>query len=216
MLLGAFDGRSSIDINKSTGDIRYIVLDCGNDDSMDILCGILSQLGIRFNCNYARDRLEGGEPRKPQLRIAAASVPRYAQMIGYISPARLSLLSKALGPRYSIMDNDELLPGLQSFTLSFTSEKPVRSSREIQHPVYSSKVISTVETKIDGPRETPETPKFSFDTSLVKEGAIVHHKAFGDGRIVSLDEQNHITINFSIGEKTFVYPDAFNSGFLRI
>ena len=65
--------------------------------SMDILCGILSQLGIRFNCNYARDRLEGGEPRKPQLRIAAASVPRYAQMIGYISPARLSLLAKALG-----------------------------------------------------------------------------------------------------------------------
>ena len=48
IVLGAFDGRSSIDINKATGDIRYIVLDCGNNDSMDILSGILSQLGIRY------------------------------------------------------------------------------------------------------------------------------------------------------------------------
>lgn len=216
MVLGAFDGRSSIDINKTTGDIRYIVLDCGNDDSMDILCGILSQLGIRFNCNYARDRLEGGEPRKPQLRIAAASVPRYAQMIGYISPARLSLLAKALGSHYSIVDNDDLLPGLQSFALSFTSAKPVRPSREIQHSVSSPKAISAVETKKEIPRETPAAPKFSFDTSLIKEGAVVHHKAFGDGKIVSLDDQNHITISFSVGEKTFVYPDAFNNGFLSI
>lgn len=216
MVLGAFDGRSSIDINKSTGDIRYIVLDCGNDDSMDILCSILSHLGIRFNCNYARDRLEGGEPRKPQLRIAAASVPRYAQMIGYISPARLSLLAKALGPRYSIVDNDELLPGLHSFTFSFTSAKPVSPSREVQRPVSPPKVISAEITKEEVPRTTPAAPKFSFDTSLVKEGAVVHHKAFGDGRIVSLDDQNHITISFNVGEKTFVYPDAFNNGFLSI
>ena len=40
------------------------------------------------------------------------------------------------------------------------------------------------------------------------EGKEVKHKAFGNG-IVREHIGNHITIEFSQGEKKFIYPDAF-------
>lgn len=215
IVLGAFDGRSSIDINKATGDIRYIVLDCGNNDSMDILSGILSQLGIRYNCNYARDRLEGGEPRKPQLRVAAASVSRFAQLVGYISPARLSILSKALGDRYILQQENELLPGLT--TISYSS-LPSRNEhrQQVSLPSKANQIGNTLEVAKPKPILAPP-PKNLFDESLVTEGAAVRHKTFGTGIILSLDDsRTHITVRFPIGEKTFVYPDAFNKGFLSV
>ncbi|KXL52930.1 hypothetical protein CLNEO_14720 [Anaerotignum neopropionicum] len=41
-------------------------------------------------------------------------------------------------------------------------------------------------------------------------GKAVKHKTFGDGTIQKL-EKNHIIISFSVGNKTFVFPDAFFS-----
>ena len=214
IVLGAFDGRSSIDINKATGDIRYIVLDCGNNDSMDILSGILSQLGIRYNCNYARDRLEGGEPRKPQLRVAAASVSRYAQSVGYISPARISILSKALGDRYILQQENELLPGLTTIVYSSLPSK-IEHRQQASLPLKANQISNPPEVAEPKPILAP--PKNLFDESLIKEGAAVRHKIFGSGIILSLDDsRTHITVRFPIGEKNFVYPDAFNKGFLSI
>ena len=40
----------------------------------------------------------------------------------------------------------------------------------------------------------------------------VHHKAFGEGVILSLDG-GYLLIEFPVGQKKFVYPDAFD-GFL--
>lgn len=215
IVLGAFDGRSSIDINKATGDIRYIVLDCGNNDSMDILSRLLSQLGIRYNCNYARDRLEGGEPRKPQLRVAAASASRFAQLVGYISPARISILSKALGDRYTLQQENELLPGLTTIVFS-SSPSGIEHLTPASLPSkedQTNNALGVVETK---PIFT-QTSRNLFDESLVKEGTAVRHKTYGSGIILSLDgSRTHIAVRFSVGERTFVYPDAFNKGFLMI
>lgn len=55
-----------------------------------------------------------------------------------------------------------------------------------------------------------------LDLSSVKEGAVVMHKAFGMGKVTMLDKaRKHIRVRFSVGEKTFLYPDAFNNGFLK-
>jgi hypothetical protein len=40
------------------------------------------------------------------------------------------------------------------------------------------------------------------------ENLAVKHKAFGDGVVVS-SEGKYLKVRFSVGEKTFVYPDIF-------
>ena len=50
----------------------------------------------------------------------------------------------------------------------------------------------------------------------IEVGMIVTHKAFGVGTIKSIcEEHNHVVVDFTIGEKTFVMPDAFIKGFLK-
>lgn len=63
-----FDGRGSIDKNKNTGKIRYIVLDCVNKTVGRFLCEVLDNYDFSYNYNEARERLEGGASRKDQLR----------------------------------------------------------------------------------------------------------------------------------------------------
>lgn len=47
--------------------------------------------------------------------------------------------------------------------------------------------------------------------------SIVLHKAFGEGTVTKIDKaQKHIRVTFGIGEKTFIFPDAFKQGFLRM
>lgn len=45
----------------------------------------------------------------------------------------------------------------------------------------------------------------------------VLHKAFGEGAVTKIDKaQKHIRVTFGIGEKTFIFPDAFKQGFLKM
>lgn len=59
-----------------------------------------------------------------------------------------------------------------------------------------------------------EEPK--LDLSGVVKGATVIHKSFGVGTVTSLDKaKKHIRVKFNVGEKTFIFPDAFKNGFLK-
>lgn len=59
-----------------------------------------------------------------------------------------------------------------------------------------------------------EEPK--LDLSGVVKGATVIHKSFGSGTVTSLDKvKKHIRVKFNVGEKTFIFPDAFKNGFLK-
>jgi len=51
----------------------------------------------------------------------------------------------------------------------------------------------------------------------VTVGAEVTHKKFGDGTIVRIDKtQKRMRITFTVGEKIFMFPDAFLLGFLQL
>lgn len=51
----------------------------------------------------------------------------------------------------------------------------------------------------------------------VEVGTAVIHKTFGVGNVTWMDKaQKHIRITFSAGEKTFIFPDAFKQGFLKL
>ena len=51
----------------------------------------------------------------------------------------------------------------------------------------------------------------------VADGSKVVHKSFGEGTVTKIDKaQKHIRVTFAIGEKTFIFPDAFKQGFLKM
>lgn len=76
--------------------------------------------------------------------------------------------------------------------------------------------------KPDAPKAPVVTPaqkpkELELDLSGVEVGSAVTHKAFGAGTVTWIDKaQKHIRVTFSAGEKTFIFPDAFKQGFLKI
>ena len=58
----------------------------------------------------------------------------------------------------------------------------------------------------------PEKPK--VDVSGVAVGSAVAHAKFGIGKVIELN-RGYVTIRFEQGEKRFIFPDAFESGFLK-
>ena len=86
--------------------------------------------------------------------------------------------------------------------------KPVVSSQPIvKQPISSQSSLQPTQAKVD--------IKAQLDALTVD--SIVHHKKFGKGTVVKIDKNaKFIHIKFALGEKKFVYPDAFLMGFLVI
>lgn len=57
--------------------------------------------------------------------------------------------------------------------------------------------------------------KEKIDTTGVGVGEQVTHKMFGIGTVIELKGE-HITVKFKQGEKKFMFPSAFDNGFLKI
>ena len=63
------------------------------------------------------------------------------------------------------------------------------------------------------PAQTEDNLKELLDT--LDTGSKVLHKKFGKGIIVNMNEK-FIHVKFALGEKKFVFPDAFLMGFLEV
>ena len=63
---------------------------------------------------------------------------------------------------------------------------------------------------------TPEQKKAEYEKLNKKAvvGAHVLHKKFGIGTITQRDAKGHLRVKFNEGEKSFIFPDAFNMKFL--
>ena len=213
ILLGAFDGRSSIDVNRAQNTIRYITLDCGADKSMQFLVDLIEEFHFEYNCNYARERLEGGEPRKPQLRIAARSASRFGSLIGFISPLRLSLLQNSLLIKTIVQMDGTILPHRGIIVSQYSSTLQQDSSLVIDHTPVSSTNINVTNPK-NVSIGVPSTPV--VESPIVRIGDKVQHKVFGVGTVDSLIDTSHIKIKFSQGLKTFQFPGVFIGGFVKL
>lgn len=67
------------------------------------------------------------------------------------------------------------------------------------------------------PKKEENKPEINIDLSVVKEGAKVTHQKFGEGIIENIDKaQKYIRVQFAVGERTFIFPDAFVNGYLKI
>ena len=112
---GMFDGRGTSDINKRNHALRYIVLDCPTNRIGGFLTEVLDMVGLDYNYNTARDRKEGGKPRKPQLRIKDGK--KFMEKIGLISPKRFDVLMDSFNSMYNnvrMVEENEILPGLKT------------------------------------------------------------------------------------------------------
>lgn len=75
MLAGIFDGRASYDRKRGTQANTQFVVDCplANERELsELVVHLARQIGIGVNANFARERLQGGNPRKTQLRLSAS------------------------------------------------------------------------------------------------------------------------------------------------
>ncbi len=113
-IAGMFDGRGSIDKNKNTGSIRYVVLDCENKTVGKFLCEVVDNYGLSYNYNEARERLEGGTPRKDQLRIPGSE--NYLEKVGFISKKKFEVAAAAynMATYYKVKNEDSILSGLKT------------------------------------------------------------------------------------------------------
>lgn len=49
------------------------------------------------------------------------------------------------------------------------------------------------------------------------DSAVVLHKSFGEGTVTKINKaQKNIRVTFAVGEKNFIFPDAFKQGFLKM
>lgn len=113
-IIGVIDGRGTPDASAEKQAIRYLSLDCPSIEIGSFLSEVMTDFGLDINYNTARDRLEGGRPRKHQLRIK--NVEYYLGNIGYISPAKLRKLADVYRVKYggaTIIRDDAFLPGLK-------------------------------------------------------------------------------------------------------
>lgn len=102
----------------------------------------------------------------------------------------------------------------------------------VKKPVATQPIHNTPATPIK-PKVTPsvttqygvkpitQAPQVSkteeFVAPDVQDGSGVVHKSFGEGTVTKIDKvQKHIRVTFAIGEKTFIFPDAFKMGFLKM
>ena len=116
----------------------------------------------------------------------------------------------------------------QQATMDFVAEAIPETIEEIAPAVIEPKappktgdsitatygVKPTVTTTVTA-KEEPQKPE--LDLSGAVAGATVLHKKFGEGKIIRIDKaQKYIKVDFGQGEKTFVFPSAFEMGFLEL
>ena len=66
----------------------------------------------------------------------------------------------------------------------------------------------------DRSRKAPAARKTEVDVSGVAVGSAVAHAKFGIGKVIELN-RGYVTVRFEQGEKRFIFPDAFEFGFLK-
>ena len=98
----------------------------------------------------------------------------------------------------------------------------IQPSRTGRSPIVSEKKMQTTQGSTYKPSYVPPAPKpekkkesIEVDTSNVRAGTIVAHKAFGIGQVIGIDGAR-IAVSFNGESKLFQFPGAFEQGFLKI
>ncbi len=91
-------------------------------------------------------------------------------------------------------------------------DKQIQSKTDVKTQVVKPAVV----TQTTSSRPFDKNAELMTKLERVTIGSIVFHKKFGKGTVVKLNSNDrYIYIKFALGEKKFVFPDAFVMGFLE-
>ena len=114
---------------------------------------------------------------------------------------------------YDFKEDDDALPMVAEPKAKYEAKrKPlVEPSKPVSTPTYRPAYVPPT------PVATPvvKRPTVQIDTSKVKAGTIVTHKAFGTGQVKGIDG-GIIVVVFDGVDKIFQFPGAFEQGFLKL
>lgn len=108
-------------------------------------------------------------------------------------------------------DEEDLPETSRSRTAVKTETK--KTDARTTAPVKSASHTPPIRTLIQS--KPIETSKPTIDTSGLKYGSPISHKTFGKGTVVKITDDK-ITVSFGKAEKMFMFPDAIQSGFLKM
>ena len=92
------------------------------------------------------------------------------------------------------------------------SKAPVPTQTPPAKPDFVTAAFGVKSPIVPAKPQQPEKPK--VDVSGVAVGSTVAHAKFGIGKVIELN-RGYVTVRFEQGEKRFIFPDAFESGFLK-
>ena len=100
--------------------------------------------------------------------------------------------------------------------ITSSGAKPESQSRSVADQ-HAKKPSSSAVIKLKEVPEEDTQAEIDRLTMRVIKGATVQHITFGTGTITRVDkEKKHVRIKFKVGEKLFLFPDAFLKGYLSI
>ena len=104
--------------------------------------------------------------------------------------------------------------GLRAYS---KSGEAVEDKRNKTKANVNQRIISSVDTAQSASVQHKNNAELDAILERVTVGSIVFHKKFGKGTVVKLNSNDrYIYIKFALGEKKFVFPDAFLMGFLEV
>jgi hypothetical protein len=241
MLAGVFDGRASYDRKRGTQANTQFVVDCplaNEREVSELVIRLARQIGIGVNANFARERLQGGNPRKTQLRLSASEAKRFFENVGLVSPEKMQRACELYGCEKAIDRDPEQLPGIK--VICSVGTPGVRSLKSAgrfseSHSARSKADVITKKATVSEPTDrfisaypvSPARPNclqesakpkkhFSNDElSLIGIGVRVTHKKFGEGVIVSKDD-TYLIVSLDGKDRKFAWPGSFEDGFLEL
>lgn len=153
-VVGAFDGRCALDINRQTNKVRYLALDCANINVANYLTALLDEFGIEYNYNTSRDRIEGGLPRREQLRIPGHNLLVFIDKIGMVSPLKFAQIKSLLAPTLYVHNNNRVLWGLKTISSIPQPEAPfaliAQDAEDIEHMMDNYMLDRVLKSSYEG------------------------------------------------------------------
>ncbi len=114
---------------------------------------------------------------------------------------------------YDDDEDEEDLPKVAEKKVQYGSKRTpiVQSSRPTAGSTYRPSYVPPTPSSFSPAKK----PVIKVDTSKVKAGSVVKHKAFGNGVVIGVDGAM-IIVSFAGTKKKFQFPGAFEQGFLSI
>lgn len=98
-----------------------------------------------------------------------------------------------------------------------SEEKPVATEPKKAAEEKKPEQPKQVKTEPPKVQEKPAEPDWMEILDAVAPGVTVSHKMFGEGLVTWMDAaKKYIRVKFAVGEKQFIFPDAFIQGFLTL